>query len=33
MSLSFMYSGMPLANTSILRLDPMEISTFRLKLR
>lgn len=33
MSLSLMYSGSPLANDTTISLDPMEISTFRVKLR
>ncbi|XP_066557713.1 alpha-mannosidase 2x isoform X2 [Amia ocellicauda] len=33
MSLSLMYAGAPLSNGSLIRLDPMEISTFRLRLR
>ncbi|XP_064192799.1 alpha-mannosidase 2x isoform X3 [Anguilla rostrata] len=33
MSLSLMYAGAPLSNGSHVSLDPMEISTFRLKLR
>ncbi|XP_057692504.1 alpha-mannosidase 2x isoform X2 [Corythoichthys intestinalis] len=33
MSLTLMYSSPPLANTSAVSLDPMEISTFKLKLR
>ncbi|XP_077452238.1 alpha-mannosidase 2x isoform X1 [Stigmatopora argus] len=32
-SLTLMYSSPPLANTSTVSLDPMEISTFKLKLR
>uniref|UniRef100_A0A8C9VFU6 mannosyl-oligosaccharide 1,3-1,6-alpha-mannosidase n=1 Tax=Scleropages formosus TaxID=113540 RepID=A0A8C9VFU6_SCLFO len=33
MSLSLMFSSTPLTNTSVIHLDPMEISTFRIKLR
>ncbi|MFT7819105.1 alpha-mannosidase 2x isoform X3 [Arapaima gigas] len=32
-SLSLMFSSTPLANSSLIHLDPMEISTFRIKLR
>uniref|UniRef100_A0A3B5MUV6 Alpha-mannosidase n=1 Tax=Xiphophorus couchianus TaxID=32473 RepID=A0A3B5MUV6_9TELE len=33
MSLTLMHSSMPLANDSIITLEPMEISAFKLKLR
>lgn len=32
MSLTLMYSSPPLANESTITLDPMEITTFKLKL-
>ena len=31
-SLSLLYSGTPLANDSTVTLDPMEISTYKLKI-
>uniref|UniRef100_A0A8B9KQE2 Alpha-mannosidase n=1 Tax=Astyanax mexicanus TaxID=7994 RepID=A0A8B9KQE2_ASTMX len=33
MSLTLMYSGTPLSNSSIISLEPMELSTYKLKLR
>lgn len=33
MSLTLMHSSTPLANDSTVSLDPMELSTFKLKLR
>lgn len=33
MSLTLMYSSPPLANESAVSLDPMEMATFKLKLR
>ncbi len=33
MSLTLMHPSTPLANDSTISLDPMEISTFKLKLR
>nr|XP_015199115.1 PREDICTED: alpha-mannosidase 2x isoform X2 [Lepisosteus oculatus] len=33
MSLSLMYAGTPLSNGSLIKMDPMEISTFKIRFR